>query len=136
MLLTPGWSVKRGFAVQAASEYVLGEDSGGHVGGAYHRDEDINPHTPSEPFGRNRWATWGEQDFALPGDVRVKSDFRFASDNQYPTDFAELGAYRNDRFLESIAFVQRNFGEDGRFGLLGAAEYAERSPEPRRFRPR
>ena len=130
VLITPGWSVKRGLAVQAASEYVLGEDSGGRVAGAYHHDEAINPNTPSEPFNRNRWATWGEQDFALPGDVRVKSDFTFASDNQYPIDFAELGAYRNDRFLESTAFAQRNFGKDGRFGLLGATEYANDLQSP------
>jgi len=130
VLITPGWSVKRGFAVQAASEYVLGEASGGRVAGAYHHDEAIHPNTPSEPFNRNRWATWGEQDFALPGDVRVKSDFTFASDNQYPSDFAELGAYRNDRFLESTAFAQRNFGADGRFGLLAAAEYANDLQSP------
>jgi len=130
VLLTPGWSVKRGFAVQAASEYVLGEDSEGRVAGAYHHDEDIHPNTPSEPFGRDRWATWGEQNFALPGDVRLKSVFTFASDNQYPEDFAELGAYRNDRFLESIAFAQRNFGETGRFGLIGGVEDASDLQSP------
>ena len=84
----------------------------------------------SEPFGRNRWATWGKQDVFLPGDVRAKSDFAFASDNQYPTDFGELGEYRNNRFLQSTAFAQRNFGADGRFGLLGGADYADDLQSP------
>ena len=134
VLLTPGWSVKRGFSVQAASEYLLGEASGGQVGAAYHHDEDIKSQTQadrlSEPFGRNRWATWGRQDFALPGGVRAKSDIVMASDNQYPSDFSELGAYRNDRFLQSLAFAQKNFGEDGRFGLIGGASYADDLQSP------
>ncbi len=132
VLITPGWSVKRGFEIATASEYVFGEDSAGRVAGAYHHDIDIpsDPRKPSQPFSRDRWAAWGQQDVALPGEVRAKSDFVFASDNQYPSDFSELGTYRNDRFLESVAFVQRNFGEDGRFGLLAATEYANDLQSP------
>lgn len=130
VLLTPGWSVKRGFSVQAESEYLLGEDSAGNVAAAYHHDEDIDPHTLSEPFGRDRWATWGRQDFALPGEVRAKSDVVVSSDNQYPSDFPELGAYRSDRFLQSRAFAQKNFGEDGRYGLIGGISYADDIQSP------
>ncbi len=130
VLITPGWSVKRGFTTQASTEYVYGEESSGRVAGAYHDDQHIDADTPSEPFGRNRWAAWGKQDVALPGDVRVKSDFNFASDNQYPTDFPELGEYRNNRFLQSVAFAQRNFGADGRIGLLAATEFADDLQSP------
>ncbi len=130
VLITPGWSVKRGFSVLGASEVVFGEDSEAKVAGAYHHDENINQHTFSEPFGRDRWATWGKQDVGLPGDVRVKSDFVFASDNQYPSDFSELGDYRHNRFLQSVAFAQRNFGEDGRIGLIGGAMFADDLQSP------
>lgn len=130
VLLTPGWSVKRGASVRAATEYVFGEESTGRVAGGYHHDQAIAAHSASEPFGRERWATWGEQDIFLPGAVRAKSEFVFASDNQYPSDFGELGAYRNDRFLRSIAFAQRGFGADGRFALLGAAEHADDLQSP------
>ena len=130
VLLTPGWSVKRGASVKAATEYVYGEESTGSVAGAYHHDTDIDANSVSEPFGRERWATWGEQDAFLPGAVRAKSDFAFASDNQYPTDFHELGDYRNDRFLQATAFAGRGFGADGRFALLGAVDYADDLQSP------
>jgi lipopolysaccharide assembly outer membrane protein LptD (OstA) len=130
VLFTPGGSVERGFFAKGATEYVFGEQSQGRVAGAYHRDAEIDAHSPSEPFGRNRWATWGEQDLWLPGDVRVKSDFAFTSDNQYPSDFGELGRYRNDRFLESTAFASRTFLGDGRLGLVAAAESADDLQSP------
>ena len=130
VLLTPGWSVKRGASVKASTEYVYGEESSGSVAGAYHHDTDIDADSVSEPFGRERWASWGEQDVFLPGAVRAKSDFAFASDNQYPTDFSELGEYRNDRFLQATAFAGRGFGADGRFALLGAADYANDLQSP------
>jgi hypothetical protein len=100
------------------------------VHGAYHHDIDIDANSVSEPFGRERWATWGEQDVFLPAGVRAKSVFAFASDNQYPTDFHELGGYRNDRFLQSTVFAERGFGADGRFALLGAVDYANDLQSP------
>jgi lipopolysaccharide assembly outer membrane protein LptD (OstA) len=130
LLLTPGWSVERGFFGEAATEYVFGESSAGRVAGAYHHDEKVNADSASEPFNRDRWATWGQQDVFLPADVRFKSEFAFASDNQYPSDFGELGRYRNDRFLESTAFAGRSFGTDGRFGLVAAAEHADDLQSP------
>jgi lipopolysaccharide export system protein LptA len=130
VLIKPGWSVKRGFSDEVATEYVFGEESSGRTAGAYHRDQDIKAHTPSEPFSRNRWATWGEQDVFLPWDVRFKSSFAFVSDNQYPSDFGELSMHRNDRFLESTAFATRVFGEDGSLGLMAAAEHADDLQSP------
>jgi LPS-assembly protein len=130
VVLTPGWSVKRGPVIEGFTEYVYGEESSGRVHGAFRHDTDIDANSVSEPFGRERWATWGEQDVFLPLGVRAKSDFAFASDNQYPTDFDDLGGHRNDRFLESTAFAGRNFGLDGRFGLLGAVDYADDLQNP------
>jgi lipopolysaccharide assembly outer membrane protein LptD (OstA) len=130
VLLTPGWSVKRGPSAEAFTEYVYGEESTGNLGGAFHHDTDIDANSVSEPFGRERWATWGEQDAFLPGEVRAKTQFAFASDNQYPSDFGELGEYRNDRFLQSTAFAGRDFGADGRFALLAAADHADDLQSP------
>jgi lipopolysaccharide assembly outer membrane protein LptD (OstA) len=130
VLLTPEWSVKRGGAVEGATEYVFGEESTGRVAGAFHHDEEVDAHSASEPFSRERWATWGEQDFFLPGEVRTKSSFAFASDNQYPSDFDDLGGHRNDRFLQSVVFAQRGFGIDDRFALLAAAEHADDLQSP------
>src|SRR5262245_61740447 len=130
VLLTPGYSVKRGPSIRGNTEYVYGEESSGSVNAAFRHDIDIDANSVSEPFGRERWATWGEQDAFLPFGVRAKSEFAFASDNQYPSDFHDLGGHRNDRFLESTAFAGRNFGADGRFGLVGAVDYANDLQSP------
>jgi hypothetical protein len=121
VLITPGWSVKRGPPSKAAA--VRPAKVQRERAGAYHHDTEIDA-SASEPFGRDRWATWGEQDAFLPAEVRAKTQFVFASDNQYPSDYRDLGDYRNDRFLQSTAFAGRDFGADGRFALLAAADYA------------
>jgi lipopolysaccharide assembly outer membrane protein LptD (OstA) len=130
VLLTPGYSVKRGPSIRGNAEYVYGEESSGTLNAAFRHDIDIDANSVSEPFGRERWATWGEQDVFLPFGVRAKSEFAFASDNQYPSDFRDLAFHRNDRFLESTAFAGRNFGADGRFGLVGAVDYADDLQSP------
>lgn len=130
LTLTPRWLSKRGFEGDAHLEWVLGERSGGDVEAAYVRDDKIDAHSNSEPFGRNRWGTRGEQDLFLPAGFRFKSDFRFVSDNQFPIDFGGLGGGRVDRFLESTGFLTRPIGDLGRFGAAAGATYADDLQSP------
>jgi lipopolysaccharide assembly outer membrane protein LptD (OstA) len=128
--LTPRWLSKRGAKGDLEVEYVFGERSEGEIFGSFLYDEEIDPNSSGDPFDRERWTVHGEQDIFLPYDWRLKSDFQFISDNEYLVDFDDLPAQRNDRFLESKAFVGRAFGEDGRFGALAAAVYADDLQNP------
>ena len=130
LTLTPRWLQKRGFKGDAEVEWVLGEESGGDVFGSFIHDQDVDPHTLSEPFGRNRWVVKGREQLTLPADTRFRTAFQFVSDNQYPIDFEQLGEARVDRFLPSAAWLGRGFGASGAFGLVGYAEYAEDLQNP------
>jgi lipopolysaccharide assembly outer membrane protein LptD (OstA) len=127
---TPGWSGKRGLKGDMEIEYLLGERSGGELFGSYAYDEEIDPNSIKEPFGRNRWAAVGKQDQFLPGDVRLKTDLAFISDNQWVLDFDGLRRHRADRYLEATAFATRHFAADGRFGLVGSATYNDDLQSP------
>jgi lipopolysaccharide assembly outer membrane protein LptD (OstA) len=128
--LTPRWLSKRGAKGDLEVEYVFGERSEGEISGSFIYDEDIEPNSLEEPFDRERWAAHGEQDIFLPYSWRLKSDFQFISDNEYLVDFNDLPERRNDRFLQSNAFVGRAFGEDGRFGALAAVVTADDLQNP------
>jgi lipopolysaccharide assembly outer membrane protein LptD (OstA) len=129
--VTPAWTSERGFAVDSDVEYVLGEQSWGDLYGAFLNDEDIDPNSLEEPYDRERWAATGRQDFFLPGGLRAKTDFRFASDNDVPLDVDGLKDRRADRFLESTVFLSGGAGRSGRFGGAVSALYADdmQSPE-------
>jgi lipopolysaccharide export system protein LptA len=128
--LTPRWLSKRGGKGDLDIEYVFGERSEGEVSGSFLYDQEIDPNTEKDPFDRERWAVHGEQDVFLPFQLRLKSDFRFVSDNEYLSDFNDLSERRNDRFLQSNAFVGRAFGADGRVGALAAAIYTDDLQNP------
>lgn len=128
--LTPRWLSERGAKGDLEVEYVFGERSEGEISGSFLYDENIDPNSFEDPFDRERWTVHGEQDLFFPHDWRLKSDFQFISDNEYLVDFDDLPARLNDRFLESNAFVGRAFGEDGRFGALAAAVYADDLQNP------
>jgi lipopolysaccharide assembly outer membrane protein LptD (OstA) len=127
---TPRWSEKRGFKGDLQLEYLLGARSEGELFGAFTSDQDIDPRTLDEPFRRRRWGVRGDQDFALPGGVRLQAEFRFASDNQYPLDYDDLQIARATRYLESTAFLTRNFGATGRFGSVAAVHFADDFQNP------
>lgn len=128
--LTPRWLSKRGFKGDADVEYVVGEQSGGKLSGAYIHDQDVHPDTRKTPFGKDRWSTYGEHDFHLPADWRIKTDYVFVSDNSYPNDFSDLSRYDHDRFLQSTASATRPFGGAGAFGLTGGARFADDLQNP------
>ena len=130
LILTPRYSSKRGFKGDAAAEYVFGRESWGDVLAAYSYDQEIDPNTPQDPFGRHRWTVLGQQGWVGPAALRFQSDFAFASDNQYPIDFDELSEHRADRFLESSAFVTRALGSSGRYGATASALYADDLQNP------
>jgi len=131
--LTPRWLSKRGPKGDAELEYVLGRRSTGRLAGSFLHDQKIEPDTPETPFGADRWSLEGKQDLHLPEAVRLKADFAFASDNDYPFDFPELEEFRRDRFLESRAVASRGFGPAGRFGADVRALFADdlQNPEDR-----
>jgi len=128
--LTPRWLSERGGKGDLEIEYVFGERSKGEIAGFFLYDQKIDPNSESDPFDRERWAVRGEQDIFLPGDVRLRSEFQVISDNEYLSDFDDLPADDDDRFMESTAFVGRSFAADGRFGALAAAHYADDLQNP------
>ncbi len=85
---------------------------------------------PEDPFDRERWASHGEQDVFLPYAWRLKSDFQFISDNEYLVDFDDLPARRNDRFLESNAFVAGRSARTAASARGGAAVTADDLQNP------
>jgi lipopolysaccharide assembly outer membrane protein LptD (OstA) len=129
LTLTPRWMSKRGLKGDAELEYVYGAESSGWLFGAYARDQEIDADSFDEPYGRNRWSGLGTQDLFGPAGLRFQTEFLFASDNEYALDFDELRGHRADRFLESTAFLGRGF-RAGRYGLLGAATYADDMQNP------
>jgi len=130
LVLTPRYSVQRGFGGAASFDYVLGEESEGETTAAYTRDQDIDADTRADPYGRDRWSLHGAHDLHAPGGLRLLTDYRLASDNDVPFDFDELGEHRSDRFLESEASVTRGFGDLGRLGLGVGATFADDLQNP------
>ena len=130
LILTPRYSTQRGVGGAAFFDYAWSDDASGEFLGAYNRDEDIDAKTPAQPFGRNRWSVSGEHDWALPGGLRFQSDFGFASDNQVPFDFDELGSRRSDRFLRSEATLGRGFGALEPLGAFVGATFLDDLQSP------
>jgi lipopolysaccharide assembly outer membrane protein LptD (OstA) len=130
LTLTPRYSSKRGFQGDAAAEYVFGRESWGDVLASYAYDQEIDPNTPQDPFGRQRWAVLGRQGWVGPAALRFQSDFAFVSDNQYPIDYDAVSEHRADRFLQSSAFVTRALGSTGRYGASVSALYADDLQNP------
>jgi lipopolysaccharide assembly outer membrane protein LptD (OstA) len=130
LIFTPRWLQKRGPKADVYSEYVLGERSGGELFGSFIYDRDVDPDTRSTPFGKARWATFGEHDLFLPFDWRFQSRYAFASDNAHSADFDELSRYRGDRFMPSVAFATRPWGGTGAFGLVAGARFSDDLQNP------
>ena len=130
LVLTPRYSVKRGPGGAARFDYVAGEFTEGEMTSAYYYDTKIDPHTPSEPYSRDRWSTRGVHTLALPADLHFNTNYRFASDNDVPFDFRELEAHRADRFLESEGVVSRSVGSIGRTNATLGASFVDDLQSP------
>jgi lipopolysaccharide assembly outer membrane protein LptD (OstA) len=132
LTFTPSWFQLRGIKGDVEAEYVLGEESKGTIAAAYIHDSDIDGALLEGPFdrSRDRWSVRGRQDFHLPQGWRMKSDFKFMSDNEYALHFSELSKYRRDRYMGSNLFVTKHFGDSGRVGFVGSALVADDIQNP------
>jgi lipopolysaccharide export system protein LptA len=130
LVVTPRYSVKRGPGGAARFDYVQGEHSEGEMTTAYYYDQKIDPETPEEPFGRDRWSTRGVHTWALPADLHFNTNYRFASDNEVPFDYRELEANRADRFLESEGVISRSVGSIGRTNATLGANFVDDLQNP------
>lgn len=125
---TPTYLTERGFKQNLELEYVLGKRSRGDVFAAYGRDEKRADNLPDGGAAGDedlvkRWTVLVEHDQWLPNGWRAKADIQLISDNAYVDHFKELSDYRDDLFLESKVFAFRQFGSDGRTGVVGTASY-------------
>lgn len=137
--LTPRWLTRRGFKPDLEVEAVWGERSILNAYASYVYDTDIDPDTPATPFGRNRWAFRGELDDSLPRDWRLRADVTLVSDNQYLIDFDDFPGLRINRYLESTAFLFRDFAKPaplrdwsplGASGLVASVDWADDLQNP------
>lgn len=119
---TPNYFSERGFKGDGEIEYVFGERSGGEflVSGLYDARKDGFRNTDSRRFGV-RWL----HDQDLPAKWRWNTDLKYVSDNFYPDDFPEFRQFREFRYLESVSNVHRSFGENGGFGAMVGARFAD-----------
>ena len=129
--VTPHWLTARGFKPELELEYVLGEKSYGEFfASGILGDDEVDPDDPDTPFNDDRYALALLHDQHLPAGFRGKLDGRLFSDNLYPFDFNEFSGFRNDRYVESVGFVEKQFGPLGRFGFSGGARWADDIQNP------
>ncbi len=130
LTFTPRWLQERGGKADVEIEYVLGERSEGDLFGAFIYDTKITENNRRTPFDKERWTTFGEHDFFLPGRFRIRADYAFVSDNAYPNDFDELSRNRRDRYLDSTGFVTGGLGATGALGMNAGARYSDDLQNP------
>jgi len=128
--VTPRYLADRGLKTDLDLEYVLGERGGGELFGTFLHDRKIEADSPATPFDRNRWAALWQHDQDLPWGFRFKVDARGFSDNQVPLDFNALRLLRNDRFAQSVAFVERSLGPLDRYSFSTAVQLADDLQNP------
>jgi len=128
---TPRYLTARGFKPELDVEYVFGDKSYGEFfASGILDDRKVNPNSNDTPFGDDRWALSMRHDQFLPDGFRAKIDGQLFSDNLYPFDFHEFSRFRNDRFLESVAILEKQFGPLGRYDFTGGARYADDIQNP------
>ena len=137
--LAPHYLTKRGFKPELTLEYVIGEKSWGEAYGTFlwnddevNRNDPLDPNdNPSTPFGNDRWAfDWQHDQHDLPGGFRAKVDATLLSDNLFPFDFREYAEIRNDRHVDSLAFVENHFGARDQLGISGEVRFADDLQNP------
>jgi len=143
VMATPHFSARRGFKQDLGVETVYGARSRTRLRGAF-AHEDSKRHapvpavrdvvedparTPAQSVNGNSIRDRGfvalEHDQDLPGGVRLKADAAWMTDNEYVLDHTDLASHKRDRFLQSVAFATRSFGEDKRFGVQVASWFAD-----------
>lgn len=130
VLLTPRYLTENGFKPDAEMEYVFGEFSWGQIYGTWVDDQGLDANDAFNGIDRNRWAFEWVHDHYLPEDWRFKVDARFFSDNRYSFDFQDFSRFRNDRYIESLAFAETRFGPADRLGFTGEVRWADDQQNP------
>ncbi len=136
--IAPHYLTKRGFKPELSLEYVIGERSWGEAFGTFlwnddkvHRNDPLDAtDSASTPFSNDRWALDWVHDQDLPAGWRGKVDARVVSDNLFPFDFREFANYRNDRHLDSLAFVENRFGVRDQLGVSAEIRFADDLQNP------
>jgi len=138
LTIAPHYLTKRGFKQELTLEYVIGERSWGEAYATFlvnddevHQNDPLDPtDSPSTPFDNDRWAIDWLHDHELGAGWRGKVDARVLSDNLFPFDFREYAAFRNDRHIDSLAFLENRFGARDQIGLSGEVRYADDLQNP------
>jgi len=129
VLTTPVYSTKRGPLAKLDVDYVLGDtgrlDGGRLVSVVVPDDQDVEPDSAATPFGTTRWGAELTHTQEFPWDLDFRVLASMVSDNQFPFDIPELGHYRNDRYLPSVASLSKRFGEFGPFAAWTAVHWAD-----------
>ncbi len=137
--IAPHYLTKRGFKPELTLEYVLGEKSWGEAYATFvWNDDEVTKNDPldptddaSTPFSNDRWAVELTHDQVdLPGGSRGKIDATVLSDNLFPFDFREYAQIRNDRHIDSLAFVENRFGVRDQVGVSGELRFSDDLQNP------
>ncbi len=98
--------------------YVFGQDNAGE---AHFYHIDVNE-IDGESINEERYAMSLTHDGTLPGNVRLRADLEYVSDNDYFSDFGVLAEEYNKIESQSDLSLQKNWGK---FSLLGAMRYTQ-----------
>ena len=129
--LTPRWISENGFKPDVEFEYLLGEFSWGNFyATGLADDDDISEDDRFAGLDNERWALEWIHDHQLPEDWRFKVDARLFSDNRYAFDFKDFPGYSQDRFIDSVAFLENRLGKAHRFGFTGQVRWADDQQSP------
>lgn len=130
VILTPQYLSKRGVKGKAEIEWHIENGSKGDLFFTMLSDGEVDDDDPQEPFDELRWALDSQQDWRLPLGVRGKLDVNWIRDNQFLRDFRDMRRHSSDRFLESVGFIDRDFGASGWLQFLAGARWAQDLQNP------
>jgi len=130
LTFTPQYLEKRGFKGALDAEWVRPGGSRGDLFFTILSDQEIEGDDPQEPIDELRWAVDSEQIWELPGDVTARVDANFVRDNLFLRDFRDMRDFQNDRYMESVAFVERDFFDGGWLQWTTSARWADDLQNP------
>jgi lipopolysaccharide assembly outer membrane protein LptD (OstA) len=134
--VTPRWLWKRGFKGDLNVEYLLGERSWGDFYATFlPSDHDVHSGNAKTPYSDTRWAFEWIHDQFLPADWRFKFDGRAFSDNRFSFDFQDFSQFRDDRYLESLTFLQAPNWSPGPLEGLGFLSLVRWADDQQRCSP-
>ncbi|MBW2313279.1 MAG: LPS-assembly protein LptD [Deltaproteobacteria bacterium] len=128
--LTPQYLQKRGFKGAANAEWVRPSGTSGEFFFTIISDDEITGDDPQQPIDELRWAVDSKQIWELPGDVTAKVDANLIRDNLFLRDFRDMREFGTFRFMESVAFAERDLFETGWVQWNTAAYFADDLQNP------